>query len=916
MQLKQNIREQSNTKIADLKKRNPIAVVFLLTVFLFGLLNYGNTQTAVNPIEYSFCLVDSTGQPVKSASARLNRKSGTIIQFLNLRDTNCTTIRFPAELDTVVLHISSMGFLAFEKKMAVRDSYPEAETIYLMWAPPSLPDAEIRAPVFTRGDTTFYNPEAFASGDEKKLKELLERLPDFRIDERGVMRYKNKPIEKIMIENEELFGDKTELLMSSIPVHVLGQIQAIENQINNPVLRGFEQGNKVFINLRLKKGVQAAFGDAIVAAGLPDRYKIAPTLFLLKNRVKAGLIANYNNLGEGFDWRQQQESRDNNQAKFESWMMHTNPLRIINNFDSRNYIRNRLASNRLQVNFPLGPKTVMQQEFGYIQDKQRQERTSRSEFIDSISTLLRTDTTGIINFPKILASRTQLKRLNGDSGQLLMQFNFYADRGSFSDFTRFKLPGEPAGNFRESIGKNYRQFNLFLNHTRRVSASRAKDFLLTVGHTTLSQEGLAYSPRMPQLFNLLEDLHYQSMFPKANVFYAYGGGSLFRKIGGRTRKVNLELNTNRYQYSNEAWFSRQENSKEQPFEGVNAQHVHWFHQALANMGWGGRNDQGWQYNFNLHMGAESIQSSMDKYDNRVAPAGKLNLRISHRIVKGFYAELTMIGTRSYKHQYKMLNTVRPSSMSNFIAYEGYSRRPELDLWSIWSLRYRPNIKTYYYLAFNFLPNFATPAFFQAFNGFVRTETDSLTSRSTLGTGWYFNYSFDDPFKKLSINFSASRSVDQFLYLWENQLQTRNMQSRSFNFHIVKTWDKFTLRAASRGYQAKNATKAKSNHVTVFSSWNVSHELNATIRPINGFHLIGKIQYFDGKTSTSGRTNFWWSDLETQWRPAGKKFYVTLDARNLFNTGGYYLNNTFQSMVSSTSLPFIRRNFLIGYYRTI
>ncbi len=169
-------------------------VLFFTAVILVGFLVSANAQNPVVGNNYSFCLADPTGHPVKQASVRVNRKSGTLIRFFNLRDTSCATILLPSEFDTIVFLISSPGFLPFEKRQAVHNTYPETETLSLEWAPASLPGAEVRASRWVRGDTTFFNPEAYATGEEKKLKELLEKLPDFRIDENGVMRYKNRPI--------------------------------------------------------------------------------------------------------------------------------------------------------------------------------------------------------------------------------------------------------------------------------------------------------------------------------------------------------------------------------------------------------------------------------------------------------------------------------------------------------------------------------------------------------------------------------------------------------------------------------------------------------------------------------------------------------------------------------------------------
>src|SRR5690606_25866976 len=116
----------------------------------------------------------------------------------------------------------------------------------------TLNEVEIKAPpIWKRGDTTFYEVEAFKDGDEKKLKDILLKMPDFKEDEHGNILFKKKVIEKITIDGEAIFSDKTKLLMDNFPVHVLETIQAIENQSNQRLLKGLSNENKVFLNLGL-----------------------------------------------------------------------------------------------------------------------------------------------------------------------------------------------------------------------------------------------------------------------------------------------------------------------------------------------------------------------------------------------------------------------------------------------------------------------------------------------------------------------------------------------------------------------------------------------------------------------------------------------------------------------------------------
>ena len=107
--------------------------------------------------------------------------------------------------------------------------------------------------MWRRGDTTIYTVDSFITGEERKLKDILTKLPGFAIDDEGKLKFKNKEVAKILVEGEDLFADKVGLLMESFPAHVLAEVQAVENDPKNKLLAGMSLENETIINLKLKK---------------------------------------------------------------------------------------------------------------------------------------------------------------------------------------------------------------------------------------------------------------------------------------------------------------------------------------------------------------------------------------------------------------------------------------------------------------------------------------------------------------------------------------------------------------------------------------------------------------------------------------------------------------------------------------
>lgn len=54
-------------------------------------------------------------------------------------------------------------------------------------------------------DTVSYKASAFLDGSERKVEDLLKKLPGIEVDDSGKIKYKGKSIEKVLLDGDDLF---------------------------------------------------------------------------------------------------------------------------------------------------------------------------------------------------------------------------------------------------------------------------------------------------------------------------------------------------------------------------------------------------------------------------------------------------------------------------------------------------------------------------------------------------------------------------------------------------------------------------------------------------------------------------------------------------------------------------------------
>ena len=158
-------------------------------------------------------------------------------------------------------------------------------------------------PVSIKGDTIVYNADSFKSGTERKLEDVLKKLPGVEVNADGEIQVEGKKVTKLMVEGKDFFDGDTKLGVKNIPADAIDKVQVLRNFNDVSALKGLENSDEnIGMNIKLKKGKKNFwFGDINAGYGKENnnnRYVANPKLFYYSPKYSINLISNYNNIGE------------------------------------------------------------------------------------------------------------------------------------------------------------------------------------------------------------------------------------------------------------------------------------------------------------------------------------------------------------------------------------------------------------------------------------------------------------------------------------------------------------------------------------------------------------------------------------------------------------------------------------------
>ena len=204
---------------------------------------------------------------------------------------------------TYTIQISYIGMKTFKDTLSTKES--DITKDYKLLADNVLDEVELiyEIPVTVMGDTLVYNADSFKNGTERKLEDVLEKLPGVEINEDGQIEVEGKVVNKLMVNGKDFFDGDTKLATKNIPSKAVDKIQVLRNYSEVGQLRGVSNNqDNVALNIKLKEGKENFwFGNVTAGVGTSpenELYIVQPKLFYYSPKYSLNFIGDFNNTGE------------------------------------------------------------------------------------------------------------------------------------------------------------------------------------------------------------------------------------------------------------------------------------------------------------------------------------------------------------------------------------------------------------------------------------------------------------------------------------------------------------------------------------------------------------------------------------------------------------------------------------------
>lgn len=285
--------------------------------------------------------------------------------------------------ENILLEVVSSGYISVTKKINSQNIEKEIELDFSLKKEKITTLDEIfivsKKILFKRKkDTIIFNVNAYKDGTERKIEDLLKKLPGIEINEsNGLIKYNGRLIETVNLEGDNLFGYNYTLGTKNINVDIVEEIEAIDNYSENPLLKGLEKDGKVALNLILKKNKTDLSGNVDVGGGVFDtEEKVSSNSSLnvlaINKKHKSFGTQSFNNVGLNFSPFNYSTFDDNLERLKESdyytekIISESNTLNILGK--NRSNINNQIFTSYSSI-FNFGEKLKAKVNLYYINDK-------------------------------------------------------------------------------------------------------------------------------------------------------------------------------------------------------------------------------------------------------------------------------------------------------------------------------------------------------------------------------------------------------------------------------------------------------------------------------------------------------------------------------------------------------------------
>lgn len=223
-----------------------------LKSLFFTLIFFLSTAVSLAQQRVSGTVVDEAGQPLPGIIVKVYDAEGKkMLGYATTGQNGLFGIALKEDAEHVTVRLSGMGYAQVDKTI---DLPADLGKVVMREVENDMREVTVKAPpVRTHGDTISYNVAQVKSPTDRKIEDVIKRLPGIEVESSGVIKYNGKPINKFYIEGADMLGGRYSLATRNIDADDIATINVYENHQPKRALEGIEFSDRAALNLTLKQ---------------------------------------------------------------------------------------------------------------------------------------------------------------------------------------------------------------------------------------------------------------------------------------------------------------------------------------------------------------------------------------------------------------------------------------------------------------------------------------------------------------------------------------------------------------------------------------------------------------------------------------------------------------------------------------
>ncbi len=274
-------------------------MIRILIILLFTTFSYSQSRTFTGVVS------DDSNMPLESSNVIAKPLQENASLKFAIADNKG---RYRLELEQAVKYEITVSYIGYVEELFILEANSTTQLYNFKLKPTGEQLNEIIIkhdfkPIIIKKDTMTFDVNSFAKGNERKMKEILERLPGVEVDKNGGVTVQGKKVTTMLVEGKSFFGGGTKLAVENIPADALDKIEVIDHFNEVGFMKQVSDSDELAMNVKLKENKKKfLFGDIEAAAevGNDDNgfYLAKAALFYYSPKSNFSFIGDLNNIGK------------------------------------------------------------------------------------------------------------------------------------------------------------------------------------------------------------------------------------------------------------------------------------------------------------------------------------------------------------------------------------------------------------------------------------------------------------------------------------------------------------------------------------------------------------------------------------------------------------------------------------------